>query len=327
MGQKAHRNEREGLCKALDKVMGVAVDTKRQIQSLFKEAEIYRSQGLFVEAKEKYNRLAALIQKNDQIANRQSLMDAISKKISAVEIEIKKRKKPPPIPEMSTKVQDLIKNLFSFSQDNDKDAAQLDGATALAKFGQFERALVEFNELLKKDSLRVVAAKNIVRCHVALSSLDAAIAKYQQWLSSNIFSSGQLEKVRVFLQDILDRKGIDETLPTVMKPIDATEQDETSDEDLLEIHSIGITLHDEQQKGTLVELDVHFQRGNVIGLIISGKEKKLIENLKVGVRLNDIQFYSPIAVFRGSATVSGKAQIKTGPKQGDYRLDIKIEGA
>ncbi len=309
-----------------DKVMGVAVDTKRQIQSLFKEAEIYRSQGLFVEAKEKYTRLATLIQENDQIPNRQSLIDAISKKISAVEIEINKRKKPPPIPEMSTKVQNLVKNLFSFSQDNDKDTAKLDGAIALAKFGQFERALMEFNELMKKDSLRVVAAKNIVRCHVALSSLDGAVTKYQQWLSSNIFSSGQLEKVRIFLQDILDRKGVDEKLPTVTEPTDATEQDETSEEELLEIHSIGIRLDDEPEKGTLVELDVHFQKGNMIGLIISGKDKKLIENLKVGVRLNDIQFYSPIAVFRGSATVSGKAQIETGPKQGDYRLDIKIEG-
>lgn len=316
-----------GRCRSMpDKVMGVAVDTKRQIQSLFKEAEIYRSQGLFVEAKEKYTHLAALIQEDDQIANRQSLIDAISKKISAVDIEINKRKKPPPMPEMSTKVQNLIRNLFSFSQDNDKNTAKLDGAIALAKFGQFERALMEFNELMKKDSLRVVAAKNIVRCHVALSSLDVAVTKYQQWLSSNIFSSGQLEKVRVFLQDILDRKGVNEKLPTVSEPTDATEQDETSEQELLEIHSIGIRLDDEPEKGTLVELDVHFQRGNMIGLIISGKDKKLIENLKVGVRLNDIEFYSPIAVFRGSATVSGKGQIKTGPKQGDYRLDIKIEG-
>ena len=310
----------------LNKVMGVGVDIKRQIQSLFKEAEVYRSQGLFVEARDKYNRLAALIQKNDQIANRQNLLDAISKKISAVEIEIKKRKKSPPIPEMSPKVQDLIKNLFSFSKGDDKDAAKLDGAIALTKFGQFERALIEFNELIDKDSLRVVAAKNIVRCHVALSSLDNAVTKYQQWVSSDIFSSGQLEQVRVFLQGILDRKGIDETLPTVTGPTDATEEDETSEEESLEICSIGITLDDELNKGTVVELDVHFQRGNMISLILSDKNKELAKNLEIGVRLKDIQFYSPIAVFKGSGIVSGKAQIKIGPKQGDYRLDLKIVG-
>jgi len=308
-----------------DKVMEVAVDTKTQIQSLFKEAEIYRSQGLFVEAKEKYDRLAALIQENDQIANRQSLLDAISKKISAVEIEINKRKKPAPTPEMSPKVQDLIKDLFSFSEGDDKDAAKLDGAIALTKFGQFERALIEFNELINKDSLRVVAAKNIVRCHAALSSLDKAVAKYQQWLSSDIFSSGQLEQVRIFLQGILDRKGMDQTLPTATQPTDVTEEDETSEEEFLEICSIGITLDDELNNGTLVELDVHFQRGNMISLIISDKNKELTKNLEVGARLKDIQFYSPIAVFKGSGIVSGKTQIKIGPKQGDYRLDIKIQ--
>jgi tetratricopeptide (TPR) repeat protein len=308
-----------------DKVMEVAVDTKRQIQSLLNEAELYRSQALFVEAKETYNRLAALIQENDQITNRQSLLDAISRKISAVEIEIKKRKGPRPVPEMSTKVQDLVKNLFSLSEHNDKDVAKLDGAIALAKFGQFERALIELNELIKKDSLRVVAAKNIIRCYVALSSLDGAVTKYRQWLSSDIFSSGQLEKVRIFLQDILDRRGIGETLPSVIEPTDAAEQDETSEEELLEISSIAITLDDEVEKGTLVELDVHFQRGNMIGLIIPAKHKKLVANLKVGDRLNDIQFYSPIAVFEGSGIISGKDQIKVGPRQGDYKLDIKIE--
>ena len=40
--------------------MEVAVDIKRQIQSLFNEAEAYRSHGLFVEAKEKYNRLVGM---------------------------------------------------------------------------------------------------------------------------------------------------------------------------------------------------------------------------------------------------------------------------
>ena len=301
------------------------MDTKKQIEAIFMEAELYKSHGLFVEAKEKYKLMEKLIQKNDRIANRQYLLDTILKKISAVEIEINKRKKPTPMPEVSTKVQDLIKDLFSFSNGDDKDAAKLDGAIALTKFGQFERALIEFNELINKDSLRVVAAKNIVRCHVALSSLDKAVTKYQQWLSSDIFSSGQLEQVRIFLQGILDRKGMDQTLPAATGPTDATQVDETSEEESLEICSIGITLDDELNKGTLVELDVHFQRGNMISLILSDKNKELAKNLEIGVRLKDIQFYSPIAVFKGSGIVSGKAQIKIGPKQGDYRLDIKIQ--
>jgi hypothetical protein len=310
------------------------MDTKKQIETLFTEAEVYKSHGLFVEAKEKYKLMETLIQKNDRIANRQYLLDTISKKIGEVENEIKKLVKPPATRKLSTKTQDLVKNLFSFSEEKDEDVALLEGAMALAKFGQFERALIEFNELIKNDSLRVSAAKNIIRCHSALSSLDNAVTKYQQWVSSDIFSSSQLEQVRAFLQGILDRKGIDETLPTVKKPTDATEEEEeekkkkeeekeeTSEEEFLEICSIGI----EQKKGTLLELDVHFQRGNMISLIIPAKDKEMIENLNLGVRLNDVQFYSPVAVFNASGIVSGKAQIKTGPKQGDYRLDIKIVG-
>ncbi len=300
------------------------MDTKKQIQALFKEAELYRSHGLFVEAKEKYDNVAKLIQKNDRIANRQNLLDAISKKIVAMENEIKKFEKSPETPKLSTKAQDLVKNLFSFSEDKEEDAALLEGAMVLAKFGQFERALIEFNELIKKDSLRVAAAKNIIRCHIALSSSDEAVTKYRQWLSGDSFSSGQLEEIRIFFQDILDRKGIDKKLPAVTQPKDAREE-ETREEEFLDISSIAVTLGDESKKGALIELDVNFQRGNTISLIISRDDKDLIENLKVGLKLNNIQFYSPIAVFNGSGIVSEKAPIELGPKKGDYRVDIEIQ--
>jgi hypothetical protein len=79
------------------------------------------------------------------------------------------------------------------------------------------------------------------------------------------------------------------------------------------------------EEGEQVELDVSFQSGNVISLIISSKDEALIENMKVGVKLEDVHFYSPVAIFRGSGIVSAMTQIKSGPKKGDYSLDIKIE--
>ena len=304
------------------------MDTKKQIQAIFKEAEIYKSHGLFAEAKGKYDLVAKLIQKNDSLANRQDLLDAISKKIGAVENEVIKLDKSPTTPKLSTKAQDLVKNLFSFSEEKDGDAALLEGAMALAKFGQFERALIEFNELIKKDSLRVSAAKNIIRCHIALSSSDEAVTKYRQWLSGGSFSSGQLEEIRIFFQDILDRKGIDRKLPAATQPKDAKEEtrkEEPSEEEFLDISSIATTLGDESKKGAMLDLDVNFQRGNTISLIISRDDKDLIENLKVGDRLNNIQCFSPIAVFNASGIVSEKAPIELGPKKGDYRVDIEIQ--
>ena len=51
----------------------------------------------------------------------------------------------------------------------------------------------------------------------------------------------------------------------------------------------------------------------------------MVEGLNVGGRLPDMEFYSPIAIFRGSGVVSGKTEIRSGPKKGAYMLDISLE--
>lgn len=299
------------------------MDIKHQVKSLLQEAEIYKTQGLIIEAREKYDRVAGIIGKSPNVKNKQSLLEAISKKIQDLDNTFGKIETAPKSPQISAKAQDLIKKLFTFSADTDDDAAALEGAITLAKFGQFERALSEFNDLIRKDSLRVVAAKNILRCHIAVTSIDNAIIQYQQWLSSDLFSADHLNKICVFLEGMLEKKGIDRTLPQVKKNGERS-QSESLEEDLLDISSIGITLDKGPHKGKLVELDVSFQAGNMISLIISSKDKELIENLKVGFRLNDVQFYSPIAIFQGAGIVSAKTKIDSGPKRGDYSLDIKI---
>jgi len=102
------------------------------------------------------------------------------------------------------------------------------------------------------------------------------------------------------------------------------EEIEEEAQEFIDISSIGITLDHGPEKGRVVELDVSFQSGNMINLIISSKDKAMIENFKAGDKLNGIQFYSPIAIFKGSGIVSANTQIDSGPKQGDYRLEIKI---
>ena len=169
-----------------------------KIKALLREAELYRSQGLLKEALNKYNKTAEIIFGNERLNTNKKLIDGISKKVVSLKKEIEKLEQAPKTPEVSPQVQDLIKKLFSFSQDKDEDTIELDGAIALAKFGQYQRALAEFNKLIRKDSLRVDAAKNILRCHVALSSVDDAIAQYKQWLSNDIFLPKQLDKLHVF---------------------------------------------------------------------------------------------------------------------------------
>ena len=96
------------------------------------------------------------------------------------------------------------------------------------------------------------------------------------------------------------------------------------EEEFIDISSIGIYFTAGPAKGKVIEFDVNFQSGNMLSLIISKNDAKNIESIQEGDILNDLQFFSPIAMFNGSGVVSAKSQIKTGPKQGDFCLDIKI---
>lgn len=304
------------------------MDISLQIKSLLSEAEVYRSQGLFPEAKDKYHAASILIHKIHRLKNKASLLKAIAIKIDSLEKKTKKVETGPASPELSEKGQNLIKSLFG---END-----LQKAVALARFGQFERAIVELSELLKDDVYRVDAAKNIIRCKMAAASVDDAVAQYNQWYSEDLFSVSQMESIRTYLQSILDKKGIDKSLPAPVGAPDDKIQDAKSggiefsmpepEEEFLDVTSIGITFTGGSQKGKMVEFDVNFQSGDMLSLIISKNDKGLIDDLKDGDQLEDIQFYSPIAMFKGTALIVNKTRIDTGPKQGDFCLDLKITG-
>ena len=235
----------------------------------------------------------------------------------------------PKKPEVSAEIQDLIKKMVSFSPDKNEDLKALDGAIALAKFGQFKRAISEFNELIKKDSLRVVAAKSMLRCHMALSSLDEAVAQYEQWISDDRFSTVQMDKLHAFLEGVLKKEGIKKKLPRRKPPKDDIEiirikGPKIEDDDPLDINSIGVTLHRGPQKGQVVEFKVRFQIGNVVSLLISLRDKELTDTFKVGDKINDVQYYSTAALFKASGLVTSVKEIKIGPLRGDYCVDIKI---
>ena len=84
--------------------------------------------------------------------------------------------------------------------------AALEGAVALAKFGQFDRAHQELQPLLAKDGVKVEAAKNILRCHLAAGSAEEAVSQYRLWHTDERFQMGQLEMIRVYLNDALQKK-------------------------------------------------------------------------------------------------------------------------
>ena len=313
------------------------MDIIKHIQTLLREIEVYRSHGLYKEALQRCRQLSELILQSDRIKNKQKVLDAVSKKIEDIENDARKVDAVEASGHMSTKEQALVMSLFSFSEDEVTDSADLEGATALLVFGQYEKALSEFNELIKRDSLRVDAAKNILRCHIGLSSIDNAVTQYQQWLSSGQFPLAELEKIRSFLQDILISKGIEKSLPEPEVSVDAipevsvgaidVEDHEIDEEELINIVSIEIPLNDELQEEKAVGFDVSFQKENMISVIIPKANQDLIDYFKVGMKLDDVQFFSVAIMFKESCVISAKKQIESGPRRGDCTLVMEILNA
>ncbi|MBU3947015.1 MAG: hypothetical protein KJ826_02175 [Proteobacteria bacterium] len=306
---------------------------------------MYRTQGLLNEAMLTYKNVMELINKSIQPENSRQLLEGINNKIELLKKTISKYNDSDKIPELSVDTQNLIKEKFAFS--TDKESSILEGAIILTKFGQFERAIKEFNELLKIEPLRLVAAKNILRCYFASSGADDAVSKYKEWIELGIFSTGQEEKIKFFLDNLLKEKGPKKKLPAEevnengnknnsveKKALDEKKlsdellldipKTDDNEEEFLDISSVGITLGEDQKKGLEVILDVAFQSGDMVSLIVPGREKALIDIFKIGLKFNAINFYSPIAILNGSGVILTFSKIDSGPKAGNYSLDLKM---
>jgi hypothetical protein len=237
--------------------------------------------------------------------------------------------------------------MSSFSPDMDEDAKALEGAVALAKFGQFKRAISEFNALLEKDSTRVDAAKNILRCHMALFSTNDAVSQYERWLSNDVFYPEQLDKLRIFLENLLKREGVEKALPKTKEQVIEThvtaspendqdqvpepentqaekEESAVGSEEVLDVNSIGITVDIGPQKGHVYEFKVRFQLGKVISLLIPSRDRDVVENFKIGCEIHDVQYYSNVGLFNGSGLVAAVKEITIGPLRGDFCVDIEV---
>ena len=166
-------------------------------------------------------------------------------------------------------------------------------------------------------------------CAIQPNSYDAAIAEFEQWVSGKILSEEDLQQIRAFLQDVLDKEGIQMELPSLSDEDRRLEQ--ASDKKNLPDREKGpfdiTTVIFEWEWGSdkigPMEFSDPLQSGNNMSIVVSPQEAKVF---KPGKRLMNVQFYTPIAVFRSTVAIKGQTQIAQGPKQGHYRLDFAIEG-
>jgi hypothetical protein len=177
------------------------MDVANTLKTLLKEANIYQTQGLLVDARKKYEAAAAVLYENEELKNREELLAGISRKIASLEKVVNRvEKETVAAPDLSTTDKDLIKKLFSVSASHDPEDAAMEGAMALAKFGLFDRAIQEFELLLNNSDRRVEVAKQILRCRMAIRLANDPMVQYNKWVSNALFTEEQLETIKIFLE-------------------------------------------------------------------------------------------------------------------------------
>lgn len=295
-----------------------------KIRQMIREAELYRGQGLLNEALDTYRKAEGLISKNRKIKNRDSLLEKISARIEQLRTNAENIKAPRNAPEVSEQTRDLIKEMFSFDDPGVKGSSSLGGAISLAEFGQYTKAKEEFEALFDYDDLRQEAARNILQYGSRFLSAGELVRAYRQWQADSRFMQKELEELGKELQQVLNENGVKEDLSVFESENPEEPEPEAEDDDILDISEIRLPLPRGPQKGEKVELDINFQTGRQINLIIPKKQKGIIESLEEGSSIDGVIFYSPVAIFSGSVYVLSKKEIGSGPKQGDYSMDLKI---
>jgi len=293
------------------------------IASLLKEANVYQTQGLLEESKEKYLEALEIIKNNEYLSKDKHLIDSVNNKIRSAEDALDEVDKEPETAELPEEVQNLITKLFSFSKDN--DVAAIEGAMALATFGQYEKALDEFQRLLNEGVLPMTVAKNMLRCHLSFATHEAAISQFKHWVSRNTFSIEDLNCLRLFLENSLEREGIKADLPQVDKVSSDKGIKEETDQDVLEILSFRVILDDGPMKGQEKDFDVIFQLGNSVTFDLKANEEDPSGFFEPGTKLDRIQCYSNFFFFNTKGTISEKKMVTTGPKRGSYSIVLILE--
>jgi adenylate cyclase len=174
--------------------------------SLAREAEIYRGQGLLDESRETYATLLEFVQKQKKFMTNRELIQAVEEKIKTVDRELMDRELHVEIPDLSEELQDLISKLFSFS--SNRDVAAIEGAVALARFGQYEKALAELQKLITQGIL-ISADRPLSQMTEYFSSVISALSEaYRQIRQQSI----QLVKYAKELSQSYERMKEDEML-------------------------------------------------------------------------------------------------------------------
>lgn len=306
------------------------MDIRKQIQSLLNEAAVYDAQGLYEESREKYLRVSSAIKHHTHnIDKHKELLNSVSNKLERLKKRIQQIENESSAYQMPNIVLEVMKRNFSSSKD--KEQAALEGALALTEFRQYESALEEFTKLLKIQSTRLEASKNIIRCHLAKGRAAEAVNLFRHWRNSGLMGPDEMAELRLFFQEMSDKDGLRLELPCaeakkVSVTHDATRPHRKNERHVIEFTSISVNLPNGPRRQRLREFDIDTQSGDVVKLLIPDRDKETVEVLEKGTVLDPVQCFSTNAMYSGKAVVIENTHILSGANAGYFSIDIKIQG-
>ncbi len=295
-----------------------------QITELIKETEMYHCHEILGQTKWKYSFLKKMLAENHLYSKDEDLNRFLKDKINIVDIGMEEVNKGDiDAPRLDDETEALIGNLFSFSNNNEMSA--IESAVVLAKFGQYKKALDEFTALLEAGCFPLISAKNILRCHVALSSPEKAVAQYSKWEVEGNFTCLDLAEIKGFLSSILGRNI---GLLTDSEAIDRRENNVTYHDDkscYMEVYSICLFMKNAREKMKKADIKITCQEENKVSFILGRDQKKLADLLLAGASLSRILCFSRESVFYTNAVITRKSRIASGPLEDCYSYDFLLE--
>jgi hypothetical protein len=312
---------------------------KDHIKSLLKEAQIYRKHGLLEESQEKYQELFEKLKSGEKSPQGDAFIDSLQKRIFDIKSEIDEIDRTPRTPELSYEIQQLISHLFAFS--GNKDIAAVEGAAALAEFGQYESAIAKYQEQLDKGISPMMVAKNMIRCHLSLASQEAVMNQFKKWKSDHTFSEMELGFLRNFYHEMLRSRtkplkpakdkhsnGHDKEFINTLKVQSSIPDEDCIKveelQDILEISSISLELMQDPGKNRIIEFEITYQLGNTISFIVDANDWELIETFEPGVHLPCVHCFSPVSAFETNGVISQRKKITSGPQKGNYLVRVTL---
>ncbi len=293
-----------------------------KILNMFKEAELYRKQGLLDETLQQYRKIEKIILKTEKIRHKASLLEKLSIKIKYIDEQINSYNESPTMPVVSEKARNLMRSMFSIDDPEVMGSASLGEAIVLARFGQYAAASQVFESLFDYDHLRMHAAKKMLEYGLEYKTEMEMLRIIQKWEADHRFSIEDKNYLVKYLQDLLKTKPVSDHLE---KTAAIEPESEIKEDHALDISAVYFEVPDETTTNLRkVKLGVSFQHGTRINVLVPESETSVSQYLKTGDIIHNVGLRSLRSISLATLYVQRIRKIDFGVQQGDTSITLKI---